>query len=309
MKQALRDKHLPIFKYPTSTVLIDDESEFLNSVAALLNERNPITTFTNSKEAQAFILENEKFKPNISSFLNILPPDDIGEISIRLKYNELFKDIHNKAKTNNISTVIVDYDMPGLNGIELCKSLSDTNSVKILLSGSINDTKVIDAFNHGVVDYFISKHSPTLIEELNKLIDWSNELYFLKISSFVSQCLSLDYHRSSYLDTLQFIRFFKTFLMDKNIVEYYLISPYGYYLMKNRKGEISNLYTCSGNEFKYALEIVPDMLDSEIKKSIKNKKLLLINPAGEISMDNVNNLICSCERIPGASEIYYSHIN
>lgn len=305
MKEALKHKHLPIFKYPTNTVLIDDDPAFISSVSSLL-DTTIVSEFTNPKAAQKYILDNEGFKPCIKDFLKIMPANDIEEMQFCIRYSELFQNIQNKTK-NNISTVIVDYDMPGLDGISLCESIMNTNITKILLSGNINDAKIIDSFNQGFIDYYLSKDSPNLIDDLNQIIEGSNELYFHQISLLISQCLDLDNKRSGYIDTPQFNRFFRSFLKSKGIIEYYLISPYGYYLMKNNHGEVSYLYTCKGDEFNYALEILPDMVDKEILQGIQNKKLLLVNPEEEITLENVRNMIHKCERIPGPNEIYYAY--
>jgi len=76
---------------------------------------------------------------------------------------------------------ILDYNMPEMNGIELCRKIKQTkigNDVPIIfLTGSTDTREIVDAFKAGAVDYLIK---PIVMEELSVRVKTHLGLYFAK---------------------------------------------------------------------------------------------------------------------------------
>jgi two-component system NtrC family sensor kinase len=74
------------------------------------------------------------------------------------------------AKNPDISVVISDYRMPGMNGVEflsqVCEKYPDT--VRIVLSGYADTASVVSAINEGQIYKFVSK--PWSDEELRQTV-------------------------------------------------------------------------------------------------------------------------------------------
>lgn len=62
-------------------------------------------------------------------------------------------------KENEVDVLMVDFEMPGMNGLELIDVLrrSYPNTVRILLSGKVGLEEVREAFNRGLISQFILK--------------------------------------------------------------------------------------------------------------------------------------------------------
>jgi CheY-like chemotaxis protein len=76
------------------------------------------------------------------------------------KIHEIYKVIYNPRRYEEISTVIVDYDMPSMKGLEFCEKLQNPYIRKILYTGVAGEGLAIEAFNKGLIDGYIRKGDP-----------------------------------------------------------------------------------------------------------------------------------------------------
>ena len=69
---------------------------------------------------------------------------------------------------DNYNVVITDIKMPGMNGVELMKTLKNINPLCniIMITGYSNMSYVVDCFSYGAVDYFMKP-----IEDLDVLVE------------------------------------------------------------------------------------------------------------------------------------------
>jgi DNA-binding NarL/FixJ family response regulator len=131
---------LPLFSHPLTVALIDDDSLFLEAMTALLKENYPLKMFNNPINAVDFFY-------NYTSLLS----------SLKLI----------REDTEEIGVIIIDHNMPGMNGIEVCRKLKLLPIKKILLTGEGSDKFAIDALSEGVIDCFLRKDSLSLPEDIN----------------------------------------------------------------------------------------------------------------------------------------------
>lgn len=131
---------LPLFSHTLTVALIDDDSLFLEAISALLKENYPLKTFNNPIIAVNFFY----------NYYSLLP-------SLKLT----------RDCTEEIGVIIIDHNMPGMNGIEVCRKLKLLPVKKILLTGEGSDKLAIDALSEGIIDCFIRKDSLSLPEDIN----------------------------------------------------------------------------------------------------------------------------------------------
>lgn len=67
--------------------------------------------------------------------------------------------------------LIVDYAMPGLNGLELIRRLGGSPARRILLTGQADAEIAVQAFNSGLIQKFIPKSTPNLHKEITRSAD------------------------------------------------------------------------------------------------------------------------------------------
>ena len=122
---------------------------------------------------------------------NYTPPINLPHVlqytnndqNIEKYISPIYQTIYNETKFNQVSVVVIDYEMPGINGIELCKLIKDTTIKKIILTSRATERIAIDAFNNQTIDAFIFKEEieKSLIPTIQKL----QYNYFADISSHI----------------------------------------------------------------------------------------------------------------------------
>ena len=85
----------------------------------------------------------------------------------------------NEMRQNDISLVILDIDMPGLNGIDVLRIIKTDNKLKkiktIILTGIIDDN-VKETANELGCDAFVTKpfRASVIISKINEILNLSN---------------------------------------------------------------------------------------------------------------------------------------
>ena len=83
-------------------------------------------------------------------------------------------------KESEISVLVIDYDMPQIDGISFCKNLNKVNSniYKILLTGADKDDVISEALESGCIDFFLPKSNTNTLNKLKETIKNGKEKYF-----------------------------------------------------------------------------------------------------------------------------------
>ncbi|MFT5083238.1 MAG: CheY-like chemotaxis protein [Lentisphaeria bacterium] len=168
--------------YPTQVAFIDDNETFLTWLTQILRIKNPhinFCSFSNPKAALDFTNESTR-QPARPEW------GDLGNMDAE----EFFHGILNRSgqlRSNNtrfeeISVVVVDLDMPGIDGIEFCRKIQNPNIKKILLTGISATTKVLQAFNNKEIHYYLNKSDDNMDELLDGAIRRMQHEYFLELS-------------------------------------------------------------------------------------------------------------------------------
>jgi DNA-binding NarL/FixJ family response regulator len=101
------------------------------------------------------------------------------------KIKTLHREIYNSQRFHEISVLVVDFDMPGMTGLELCEELADKPFKKLLLTGKADEKTVIQAFNEGKIQKYIHKDSQNFAEEMNRAVRELQRNYFEDLSAVV----------------------------------------------------------------------------------------------------------------------------
>lgn len=149
--------------------------------------------------------------------------------TINLNLNAIHAEIYNPKRFSEISVVVVDYAMPGMDGIEFCRRIGNTNIKKILLTGQADEKLAIEAFNEGLIHRYIQKSDPNVAEIITKSIYDLQLQYFQVMSDMIVRMLSVT--SPSCLHDKKFAEFFRQLRQEKGIVEYYLADNSGSFLL------------------------------------------------------------------------------
>ncbi|MBX9696757.1 MAG: response regulator [Alphaproteobacteria bacterium] len=220
-------KSIPLFFFPAEVILIDDDALILEDWFIKLSDL-PISLklFDNPFEALEYINNKILDQKDWSS----LTPD-------HFRYQ-----IYEPRRFQQISTIIVDYDMPGFTGLELCRKITSPHIQKIMLTGAASTSTAVDAFNERILDQFFQKSDLGLFSKLQNAIVTAQEQYFEKHTlALLHQC-NLEFPESLILKDPVFMDFFKNTIQEKQVVEYYLLDATGSFLFLSDKGDASVLF-------------------------------------------------------------------
>lgn len=251
-------KNIPLFYFPLNILLIDDDIKMLEQLKNNLSKEFNVLSTDNCSKAEQLIKNN-----NFNSRLNLLVNEDqeyynlCNDSKTNITYKLDFKNItkfYDEIKNLNksIGVVVVDYSMPVMNGIEFCKSIDDYKLKKILLTGGLNFKEAILALNSRIVDNYLNKGEPLILEKLNEAI--KTQLWDLFIELSFPLLNTLEVSGCPFINDKHFAKFFQELIYTKNIREYYLINMNWNFLM------IDNL----GNKFLFIVQSENDLQDNFI---------------------------------------------
>lgn len=154
-------RKIPLFYFPPSICWIDDDLLFLDAAKQLFQTEYNCLSFINPQQAISYLDEYQAPSSQFN-FTREFTESDIFDVQNHLPIDLNISEITNLHRQDNfkneeIGLLIIDNNMPHITGLEICKHLANAPYKKILLTGETGLVDVIDAFNQGIIDKFISK--------------------------------------------------------------------------------------------------------------------------------------------------------
>lgn len=264
------------FYFPTQVILLDDDPDFLEGVSLMLNKCLSFKLFQSAQQALDYVNNAHRHvKIQERCYSNYktgpLESDSLSHIDI----DKLHLEVLNGSRFQTASTVIVDYSMPEMNGLEFLLQLKNPFIKKVLLTGQADMELAIKAFNKQLIDQFIDKHDPKLRLKLNSIIDSFQDQYFKNSFKLISDPIIAN-NRDAFLIDKNFQDFFSDLRQKHNFIEYYMIdTPAPGFLVVDDKGNRSNLLIFTDQILSSHVDILKSMKASTalIKKVISRDLL------------------------------------
>ena len=227
--------------FPTSVVMVDDEMGFMENFSLLLNDKLPVCKYSSPLEALEFINSVDVAKSygrltDNHSYQKVEPTVKLGVCSA-LDY------LYDNEKYACTTVLLVDYAMPGMDGLEFCRNISNKNIKKILLTGQADENIAIAAFNEGIIDRFFLKDSEDVHSRVNQAIDELQYEFFAKVNNPLVQSLIVETY--DFMRNERIADFVNGLVKAGKVTEYYLWSQPRGYLLSDINGKLSFLYVCS----------------------------------------------------------------
>ncbi len=247
----MQKQAIPSFSFPTTVLMIDDNVEFLKSVAIGLPAHAATYNFySDPRHALELINEQSESADVAHGLVNLLDEEEFEHRTLDINVRDIYRIMYNRARFKQISTVVVDYHMPGIDGIELCRSIKNPNIQKILLTSIVDESKAIECLNEGVIDTFIRKQSPNIMQQLRQALVTAQNRYFSNLSRIVQQVISFSPEESALAEPAFVDLFYK--LVDKfDAVEYYLTEFLGSFVFVDADGNHYGLITRSKDQLEF----------------------------------------------------------
>ena len=185
------DNRLPVYSYPTLTVLIDDSRSFLDSLAFQMNPRLGLKSFQNALEMLDWLRDARRFsaigEPVYAKSDEL--PQFFERQSASIDLSQIYHIATNGQRFGLPTVLVVDYAMPGMNGLELCRAVQDLPCKKILLTGQADEKIAVEAFNCKLIDRFIKKQDPNAMNLLEREIFKLQKEFFIERTSTLKNLL------------------------------------------------------------------------------------------------------------------------
>lgn len=274
---------IPACFHPTTVLLLDDDAALTESITLKCQSTSRCVSFT-SPQAALDTLKNYHPKSFTTNCIQQNEEYDLDERSIHVEIPNIYKHIYNPERFNEISVMVVDYAMPGMNGVEFCKAAKNINCMKIMLTGEADEKQGIDAFNAKLIDMFHKKGEADIYKTICQDIKTKQIEYFQKLSHIIISSLSNspDHPPACILDHSLVNPFFDL-LAANNIAEYYLYSNDGYFLTLDYDGNIKWLVIHDDKEMDALAELAesihlqePSKPSKKVVDSIKAKNRIAL---------------------------------
>jgi CheY-like chemotaxis protein len=301
-----------LFYFPTTVLFVDDDPTFLSNIGFEINDRTSLLFCEKSREVMPLLEGRPVIKDLAKKIMNYWnnSEDDLPA-SWRMKkaIQALHEEIYSPDRFSYISTLVIDYSMPGLNGAELCELLKNYPAKKIMLTGAADYNTAVQLFNSGLIDHFIVKDTPDMSKQLNESIHKAQQAYFDLASSMLLQSLP---EKSACLDNSSYWKFINNFFSVNNFSEYYLVDGSGSLLFVDYFGNPTWMVMKSGQELEDFYEIsIDNQASPEVVRSLKNKEKLPFFFSEEdqrVSVFKWDQYLHDATLLPGFDDLYYAII-
>lgn len=225
---------LPIYQHPSTTVLVDDNAGFLDSLRFQLGEGLPCKTFADAQAAIAWLRQCSRAAVPASFFTPGVDPFAVQPLNVVLHVERIRKQACDPQRFAIPLVLVVDYSMPGMNGIQVCEAVKDLPCRRILLTGAADERVAIDALNRGLIDLYVRKSDHDALERLDAELARLQRRCFLEQAAALRSLLPL--HGYGFIDDAAVVALFEQTTERLRIVEHYLVHAPSGFLLLDREG-------------------------------------------------------------------------
>ena len=252
----------PVLYFPTHFVFVDDNRSFLETMEQMLTLHGRRGTFiSNARKAKEFFDMHLKSASPVD--LHLYSQEELEKTpSMRLLGVDVYglhKEIYSKNRFDTISTLIVDYDMPGMDGLELLQQVNAPYIKKVLLTGAADESVAIQAFNKGLINQYVRKPQMNFNTFVSQTLEQQERAYFSDISTTFQDTIRSYLGYPSAISDPAFIAMFYELVKKYNIIEYYLLESRGSYVMLDNEGKHYELFVFMDDQMDMYAEAAADM--------------------------------------------------
>ena len=226
--------------FPTTVVFIDDSTSYLEGMLSIMNMQFAVPKlFSNPVEAVQFINQ----QPSILQRSFLAPNDEhpMDHAGLNIDVRNFHKKIlrNNYQRFQELTVVVCDYAMPQKNGLQVLQEIKNRDLKTVMLTGEADETLATEAFNRGLIDYFMRKESDNFTETLNKVIFSLQKDYIIRETGLIVDNIVLGkLPKSCALADPAYIELFTQIKKKHHIIEFYLLDEHGSYLLVDQKGRV-----------------------------------------------------------------------
>ncbi|AIK95713.1 hypothetical protein [Candidatus Odyssella acanthamoebae] len=252
--------HFPYCFFPTSVLEIDFTNDKYKVSQYLKDQFVALDKDFSTPDEALIYLNKVNQRPLFFHRLidQGLTPIDISSV------NYLYEEIYNPTRYETVSCIIcrgeeLDDQIGGF-----LKDIEELRIKKILLTERKNETLAIQAFNNGLIDFYVCQQDSNAFQLLEQYIEQGQQAYFQEIINDQISTLIKEGQANREGQILQdatFISYVQTLIQREKITEYYLLDVSGSFLFLNDQGRASVLFVFNNEQFKQYCQEVDQLLD------------------------------------------------
>lgn len=300
---------IPAFYFPTTTLIVDDSREFLTNFSRTLEPNIAYTTYTSPRDALRAIQSAPTSHRLVKRCFSEYPESNgypLTHHSVTIDISELYQNIYNPQRFAEVSVVMVDATMPGMNGFEFCECIKNHAAKKILVGEGLEERVIINAFNAGIIDLYVNKSDLYTNKQISSYIKSLQLSYFQTKAESLNSMLM--YSSAQCLADDKFINFFNELCLEHNIIEYYLIENTGCFLLTSLDGSLRSLIVKNRQDLflHYELAVDNNAPECVLRQLESGQSVPYCWPADEFYNSEVewNNKLYPANKLQ-ANDIYY----
>lgn len=237
-----KKKVYPIIMAPTEVVFVDDSKMFLQGLELALDLKITKGAYFEDALKASEYLEDRVGKGWLKDQVRFRETEGKRDCyDAQVDIGELFESYLKYGKNTEISCVVADYSMPGINGVELLSKIKGSGVKRILLTGEADEFIAIEAFNRGQIDVYIKKSDEQALAKLKFHLEEAHFNHWERQTAFVMEALRSDKLSVAFTDGI-FQQYFAQVVRDLEIVEYCILDRSGSCIMENAQGVTLTMY-------------------------------------------------------------------
>ena len=238
---------LPFF-HPTRVVFVDDHARVLRYLYQSMAHLGPVSVY-DSAVALLLDLRDGKIPTGLgldcfNDYSGVLCDGELERV-VGMDRTMIVKRLFMPERFSTMGVVVVDYAMPDMDGLALCRALQEhaehygyTPAKRIMLTLQADADLGVEALNDGLIDAFYRKDRPDLTALLAARIRTLQREFIAEAAGGLRALWSWD--DPTLAESPEFGRWFAALCEARGIVEYYAVfSPGRGYLLLDGQGAAS----------------------------------------------------------------------
>lgn len=261
--------------YPLKIVFLDDNRAFLDVLELEFGGQLNMSTGTDPNVILDIISDQKQDNlKTIYKLVNDVNVDTTIDRVIGFDISSISKVIYDKSRFENIAILVVDFEMPNINGLQFCEKIKDKNIFKVMLTVEADKDTVIKAFNDSLIDKFILKTNVDLFSDIKVMITELTYRFFNeKSQTLINEhtCNMKDlFSNQSYQNLLNEV------LRTTKAVEFYIVDTSGSILFLDKDAHPTWLIIRHEEDFIKQLELLQGYdIPKSVMASVQRKEKTL----------------------------------
>ena len=248
------------FFHPTTLLVLDDDPYYVESFKFHFGDQFPCVSYTQPERAIEHVLSQEAQRPTFERLLERSIASSVGHPgemeSVSAGTEQIVRIVADANRFRRVSVLIVDYDMPSMTGVQVCRALHHLPVRKLLLTGKAGVDTAISAFNEGVIDTFLTKHDPEIEKTLPRQVLRLQDEYFATTTKALA--LSLGRREMPFVTDAGVVEIIENLIKSRNIVEHYATAKPSGALLVDHNGVAMMLVVLDSESLRAQWEVARD---------------------------------------------------